>query len=68
MREFRGDLLNVDGLSKLMGVCRLIIYRYLKPLKDPPPGYKAKGKIFFFKGEVERWLRSRGKPFFVRRY
>lgn len=58
LKEFRGDILDVDTLSKIMGICKMTIYRYLK-LKDPLPGHKAKGKIFFFREEVERWLRDR---------
>ena len=57
LKEFQGDILDVDTLAKLMGVCKMTVYRYLK-LKDPLPGHKAKGKIFFFKEEVERWLRE----------
>jgi hypothetical protein len=48
MKEFRGEILDVDTLSKLMGVCKMTVYRY-RALKDPLPGHKAKGKIFFFK-------------------
>lgn len=58
LREFRGNILDVSTLAKLMGVCNMTIYRYLK-LRDPLPGHKAKGKIFFFKEEVENWLRNR---------
>lgn len=58
LREFKGDILGVETLAKVMGVCSMTIYRYLK-LKDPLPGHKAKGKYFFFREEVERWLRNR---------
>jgi excisionase family DNA binding protein len=58
MKEFRGDILDVETLAKVMGVCSMTIYRYLK-LKDPLPGHKAKGKYLFFREEVERWLRNR---------
>lgn len=58
MKEFRGDILDVETLSKIMGVCKMTIYRYLK-LKDPLPGHKAKGKIFFFKEDVEKCLRDK---------
>jgi excisionase family DNA binding protein len=58
MKEFVGDLLDVETLAKLMGVCKMTVYRYLK-LKDPLPGHKAKGKYFFFREEVERWIRER---------
>ncbi len=58
LKEFRGDILDVPTLAKLLGVCKMTIYRYLK-LKDPLPGHKAKGKILFFKEEVEAWLKSR---------
>jgi len=57
MKEFKGDILDVDTLSRAMGVCKMTVYRYMK-LKDPLPGHKAKGKIFFFKDEVERWLKE----------
>jgi predicted DNA-binding transcriptional regulator AlpA len=55
--EFRG-MLDVETVSKLMGVCKMTIYRYMK-LKDPLPHHKAKGKYFFFPEEVQRWLRER---------
>lgn len=58
IKEFRGDILDVQSLAQLMGVCEMTIYRYLK-LRDPLPGHKGKGKIFFFKEEVERWLKER---------
>ena len=58
LKEFRGDILDVPTLAEFMGVCKMTIYRYMK-LKDPLPGHKAKGKIFFFKTDVEKWLRSR---------
>ncbi|MBM4308809.1 MAG: helix-turn-helix domain-containing protein [Deltaproteobacteria bacterium] len=58
LKEFRGDLLDVDTLAKFMGVCKMTIYRYLR-LKDPLPGHKVKGKILFFRDEVERWLRDK---------
>ena len=58
LKEFGGDILDVPTLAKFMGVCRMTIYRYLK-LKDPLPGHKAKGKFFFFKEEVERWIGER---------
>jgi predicted DNA-binding transcriptional regulator AlpA len=58
MPEFRGTVLNVQTLAKLWGVCQMTIYRYLK-LRDPLPGHKASGKIFFFKDEVERWLKEK---------
>ncbi len=57
LREFRGDILDVPTLAKLMNVCKMTIYRYLK-LKDPLPGHKAKGKIFFLKEEVQEWIKQ----------
>jgi len=57
LKEFRGDILDVPTLAHLMGVCKMTIYRYLK-LRDPLPGHKAKGKIFFFPDEVERWIKD----------
>lgn len=57
VKEFRGDILDVSTLAKLMGICNMTIYRYLK-LKDPLPGHKAKGKYFFFREDVERWIRE----------
>ncbi len=58
LKEFRGEVLDVPTLAELMGVCRMTIYRYLK-LRDPLPGHKAKGKIFFLREEVEKWIRER---------
>lgn len=58
LREFRGDILDVPTLAKLMGVCNMTIYRYLR-LKDPLPGHRARGKIFFFPDEVQKWLRDK---------
>jgi len=55
MKEFRGDILDVDTLAKLMGVCKMTIYRYLK-LRDPLPGHRVKGKYLFFKEEVLKWI------------
>jgi excisionase family DNA binding protein len=57
LKEFRGEILDVATLAKLMGVCQMTVYRYLK-LKDPLPGHKARGKIFFFREEVEKWIRQ----------
>lgn len=58
LRDFRGDILDVETLAQVMGICKMTIYRYLR-LKDPLPGHKAKGKYLFFREEVERWLRDR---------
>lgn len=58
VREFKGDILDVETLAQVMGICKMTIYRYLK-LKDPLPAHKAKGKYLFFRDEVERWLRDR---------
>lgn len=58
MKEFRGEMLDVPTLAKLMGVCSMTIYRHLKD-KDPLPGHKIKGKYLFFREEVERWIRER---------
>jgi len=58
VKEFRGDILDVSTLAKLMGVCNMTVYRYLK-LKDPLPGHRAKGKYFFFQEEVQKWLRDK---------
>lgn len=58
LREFKGDILDVETLASVMGICKMTVYRYLK-LKDPLPGHKAKGKYLFFREEVERWLRNR---------
>lgn len=58
IKEFKGEILDVETLAELIGVCKMTVYRYLK-LKDPLPGHKAKGKIFFFKEEVERWLKEK---------
>lgn len=58
LKEFRGDVLDVDTLAKLLGVHKMTIYRYLK-LKDPLPGHRAKGKYFFFREEVEAWLKEK---------
>jgi predicted DNA-binding transcriptional regulator AlpA len=57
LQEFRGDILDVPTLAKLMGVCKMTVYRYLR-LKDPLPGHRAKGKYFFFREEVERWIKE----------
>ncbi len=56
--EFRGDILDVPTLAKLLGLCPMTIYRYLK-LRDPLPGHKVKGKYLFFREEVERWIKER---------
>jgi predicted DNA-binding transcriptional regulator AlpA len=58
LKEFRGDILDVPTLSHLLGISRMTIFRYRK-LKDPLPSHKARGKVFFFKADVERWLRER---------
>jgi len=58
MNEFRGDILDVPTLAKLMGVCEMTIYRHLKR-KDRLPGHKVGGKYLFFREEVERWIRER---------
>ena len=56
-KEFKGDILDVDSLSKVMGCCKMTVYRYMK-LKDPLPGHKAKGKYLFFWSEVQAWLKE----------
>ena len=55
MKEFRGDILDVQSLAQLMGVCEMTIYRYLK-LRDPLPGHKVGGKYLFFREEVLKWV------------
>jgi excisionase family DNA binding protein len=58
MREWKGDILDVSTLAKLMGVCEMSIYRYMKR-RDPLPGHKVGGKYLFFREEVEAWIRGR---------
>jgi excisionase family DNA binding protein len=58
LTEFRGDILDVPTLAKLMGVCQMTIYRHMKK-KDPLPGHRVGGKYLFFREEVERWIRDR---------
>lgn len=57
-REFKGDILDVEILAKILGVCKMTIYRYLK-MEDPLPGHKVRGKILFFKEEVEAWIKGK---------
>jgi excisionase family DNA binding protein len=54
-KEFRGDILDVPTLAKLMGCCSMTIYRHLRR-KDPIPGHKVGGKYLFFREEVLRWI------------
>ena len=58
LKEFRGDILDVPTLAKLMNVCPMTIYRHMKR-KDPLPGHKVGGKYLFFREDVERWIRVR---------
>jgi excisionase family DNA binding protein len=58
IKDFREDILDVDTLSKIMGVCEMTIYRHMKR-KDPLPGHMVGGKYLFFREEVERWIRER---------
>ena len=58
LKEFRGDILDVATLAKLMGRCEMTIYRYLKS-KDPIPGHKVGGKYLFFREEVMKWIGER---------
>ena len=57
LQEFRGDILDVPTLAKLMNVCAMTIYRHMKR-KDPLPGYRVGGKFLFFREEVERWIKE----------
>ncbi len=58
LKEFRGDILDVSTLAKLMGRCQMTIYRYLKS-KDPIPVHKVGGKYLFFREEVMRWIEEK---------
>ena len=58
LTEFRGDILDVPTLAKLMKVCPMTIYRHMKK-KDPLPGHRVGGKYLFFREDVERWIRDR---------
>jgi excisionase family DNA binding protein len=58
MRKFKGDILDVPTLAKLMGVCPMTIYRHLKR-RDPIPGHKVGGKYLFFKKDVEAWIKGK---------
>lgn len=58
MREFRGDILDVPTLAKLLGCCEMTIYRHLKR-KDKLPGHKVGDKYLFFREEVEAWIRGK---------
>jgi excisionase family DNA binding protein len=58
IKEFKGEILDVETLAKFMGVCSMTIYRHLKR-KDPIPGHKVGGKYLFFREEVERWIREK---------
>ena len=40
LNEFRGDILDVPTLAKLMNVCPMTIYRHMKK-KDPLPLYRT---------------------------
>ncbi len=59
IKEFRGDILDVSTLAKLLGCCEMSVYRYMKK-RDPLPGHKVGGRYLFFKEEVERWIRDQG--------
>lgn len=59
IKEFKGEILDVETLAKLMGCCTMTIYRYLKR-KEPIPGHKVGGKYLFFREEVEHWIKSQG--------
>ena len=56
-REFKGDILDVPTLAKVMGICPMTIYRHMKR-KDPLPGHRVGGKYLFFREEVERWIKE----------
>lgn len=58
LQKFRGDILDVPTLAKLMNVCPMTIYRHMKR-KDPLPGHRVGGKFLFFREDVERWIRDR---------
>ncbi len=51
------DILDVQGVAKLMQACTMTVYRYMKR-KDPLPHHKVGGKYLFFREEVERWIRE----------
>jgi excisionase family DNA binding protein len=58
MKEFRGDILDVATLAKLLGVCPMTVYRHMRR-RDRLPGHRVGGKYLFFREEVERWIRDR---------
>ncbi len=58
LKNQKAEILDVPTVAKLLGVCNMTIYRYMK-LKDPLPGHKARGKFLFFRNEVEAWLKEK---------
>jgi excisionase family DNA binding protein len=59
MKEFRGGILDVATLAKLLGCCEMTIYRHMKRRDPLLPGHKVGGRYLFFKEEVERWIREK---------